>query len=101
MINLKEYLASPPLISIPKPHEQPFLYLLASSKSISATLIREEDMVQKFVYYVIKSLVGPELRYLPLEKLMFILVIASRKLRHYFYAHPIKVLTSHSIRAII
>lgn len=54
------------------------MYLSASSKLISAALIREEDMVQKPVYYVNKSLVGAELNYLPLEKLMFTLVIAFR-----------------------
>ena len=32
---------------------------------------------------------------------MFALVIASRKLKHYFDAHPIKVLTSHPIRATL
>lgn len=45
------------------------------------------------------SLVGSELNHLPLEKLVFAPVIVSRKLRHYFDAHPIKVLTFHSIRA--
>lgn len=58
-------------------------------------------MVQKPVYYVSKSLVGPELKYLPLEKLVFALIIATRKLRHYFHAYPIKVLTSHPIRVTL
>ena len=101
LTNLKEYLTSPPLISIPKPHEQLCLYLSALSKSVSAALIREEDAIQKSVYYVSKLLVGPELNYLPLEKLVFALVIASRKLRHYFDAHSIKVLTSHPIRVTL
>lgn len=43
----------------------------------------------------------PELNYLPLEKLVFALVLASKKLRHYFDAHPIKLLTSHPIRATL
>lgn len=64
-------------------------------------LIREEDIVQKLVYYINKSLVGAELNYLPLEKLVFALVIAFGKLRHYFDAHPIKILTSHLIRATL
>lgn len=45
LANLKEYLASPPLISIPQPHEQLYLYLSVFLKVVSATLIREEDMV--------------------------------------------------------
>lgn len=38
---------------------------------------------------------------MPLEKMVFSLVIASRNLRHYFNTHPIKVLTSHPIRATL
>ena len=42
-----------------------------------------------------------EQRYLPLEKLAFALVIASRKLKHYFEAHTIIVLTSHPLKAVL
>ena len=98
---MKEYLGSPPLISISRPYEQLYVYLSASSKVVCAAFIREEDKVHKLVYYVSKSLVGPELNYLPLEKLVFALIVASRKLRHYFDAHPIKVLIAHPIRATL
>lgn len=101
LADLKEYLVNPPLISIPKPYEQLYLHLSTSSKSINAALIRDEDMIQKPFYHVSKSLVGPKINYLPLEKLVFTLVITSRKLRYYFDAHPIKVLTSHPIRATL
>lgn len=77
------------------------MYISASSKSISAALIREEDVIQKPIYYVSKSLVGLELNYLPLKKLVFALVIAFRKLRHYFDTHLIKVLISHPIRVTL
>ena len=33
-----------------------------------------------------------------MEKLAFALVTASRKLRHYFQAHVINVLTDHSLK---
>ena len=42
-----------------------------------------------------------EQRYLPLEKLAFALVIASRKLKHYFEAHTIIILTSHPLKAVL
>ena len=38
---------------------------------------------------------------MPLEKLVLALIIASRKLRHYFDAHPIKVLTSSPIKVAL
>ena len=36
-----------------------------------------------------------------MEKLALALVNAVRKLRHYFHAHTIKVLTEHPLRAIL
>ena len=39
------------------------------------------------VYYVSKTLVDAETRYLPLEKLVLALVHTTRKLPHYFQAH--------------
>ena len=57
--------------------------------------------IQHPVYYASKTLLDAEKRYLPLEKLAFALVIASRKLKHYFEAHTIIVLTSHPLKAIL
>lgn len=70
LANLKEYLTSPPPIYISQPHKQMYLYLFASPKVVRAAMIREEDTVQKLVYCVIKSLIGPKLNYLPIEKLV-------------------------------
>ncbi|GFS38849.1 hypothetical protein Acr_00g0059790 [Actinidia rufa] len=90
---LKEYLGSPPLLSVLITSEELFLYLFVSTIAVSAVLIREDDRVQKPVYYVSKVLMGAETRYLKIEKLAYALMIAARKLRHNFQAHPIAVLT--------
>ena len=57
-------------------------------------LIREEDKIQKPVYYVSKVLMGGKNRYLKIEKLVYALLMAARKLHHYFQAHPIVILTN-------
>ena len=44
------------------------------------------------MYYVSKVLIVAETRYLKIEKLAYALLIAARKIRHYFQAHPIVVL---------
>ena len=49
--DLKAYLSSPPLLSPSKPGEELFLYLVIPTVAINATLVREEDRVQKPVYY--------------------------------------------------
>ena len=53
------------------------------------------------VYYVSKRLIEAELRYPEVEKLALALVISTRKLRHYFLAHPIVVLTGYPIKTIL
>jgi len=52
--------------------------------AVSFVLVRNEDGVQRPVYYVSKSLQEVETRYLPLEKAVLAIVHATRKLPHYF-----------------
>ena len=94
LADLKEYLTTAPILSTPESGEELFLYLVVSEHAVSAVLIREEKGEQKAVYYVSKTLADAETRYLPLEKLILALVMASKKLNHYFQAHKIVVLTS-------
>ena len=81
---LKAYLSAPLLLSPSQPGEEIFLYLAVSSTVDSAALIREEEKVQKPVYYASWALRGAEERYPPMEKLAFALVTAARKLKPYF-----------------
>ena len=74
------------------------MYLAVSPHVVSSTLIREEGKVQKPVYYTSRALREAEGRYPMMEKLAFALVTASRRLRHYFQAHFINVLTNHPLK---
>ena len=72
-----------------------------SSHAVSSTLIREEGKVQKPIYYTSRALKGVEGRYPMIEKLAFALIMASRKLRHYFQVHVINVLTDHPLKKVM
>ncbi|GFZ00843.1 hypothetical protein Acr_14g0004780 [Actinidia rufa] len=98
---LKEYLGSPPLLSVPTSDEDLYVYLSVSPTAISAVLVREEDKIQKPIYYVSKTLIGAEVRYPRIEKIAYALMIAARKLRHYFQAHSIIVLTDQPLKQIL
>ena len=65
---------------------------------VSSALIREEGEVQKPVYYTSQALRGAKGRYPMIEKLAFALISASRKLRHYFQAYVINVMTDHLLK---
>ena len=81
-----------------QPGEELFLYLAVSPAAVSIALIREEEKVQKPMYYASRALRGAEERYPPVEKLAFMLVTAARKLKPYFQAHTIVVLTDRPLR---
>jgi len=61
-----------------------FLYLAISESAVSGALIREDEGVQKSVYYISHSMNGPQTRYQRLEKLVLAHFIISRKLKYYF-----------------
>ena len=77
------------------------LYLTVSEHVVSAILVREEGSKQLLVYYVSKSFLDVETRYSHLEKLALALVVASQKLRPYFQAHQIVVVTSFPIKTVL
>ena len=81
-----------------QPGEELFLYLAVSPAAISVALFREEEKVQKPVYYASRALRGAEEKYPPMEKLAFALVTAARKLKPYFQAHTVNVLTDKPLR---
>ena len=93
---LKDYLMQAPMLTAPEPGEDLFMYLSVSDHAVSVVLLRDEG-VQQPVYYISKTLVDVETRYLPLEKLVLALVHATRKLPHYFQAHTVFVLTEYPL----
>ena len=76
------------------------MYLSVTDHAISAVLLRDQG-VQMLVYYISKTLVDAETRYLPLEKLVLALVHATRKLPHYFQAHTMFVLTEYPLQSLL
>ncbi|GKC72182.1 reverse transcriptase domain-containing protein [Tanacetum coccineum] len=89
------------MLVAPKPKEELIMYLSASYGAISAVLMTERDTVQTPVYFVSRALQAPELNYTPMEKLVLALVCAAKRLRRYFQAHPIVVITDQPIKQVI
>ena len=98
---LKNYLGAPPLLAKPEPGEGLLLYLAVSPMALAAVLVREDAKAQQPVYYVSRALRDAETRYSKLEKLIYCLLIAARRLRPYFQEHTITVLTDQPIRAVL
>ena len=95
---LKEYLASVPLLSTLREGDELYLYLDVSKWAIDSVLVREDEGKQHPVYYTSKALVDAETRYPLMEKWALTLITAARKLRLYFQVHLIVVMIDQPLR---
>ena len=97
------------MLVAPREAEPLFLYIAATNQTVSGVLVAEQDQtcsnkrpgsaagggqtrrVQLPVYYVSSVLRDARERYPEIEKILLGVVLAARKLLHYFEAHPIIV----------
>ena len=96
--DLKKYLSSPPLLSPSMPGEELYLYIAVSQAAVSVALVRDEGGSQRPVYFISRAFREAEEIYPRMEKLAFALIIAARKLKPYFQAHTIVVLTDQPLK---
>ncbi|XP_058208199.1 uncharacterized protein LOC131321214 [Rhododendron vialii] len=96
---IRAYLRSLPVLTPPVSGNPLILYLSGTPSSMGCMLAKEGDNgVERVVYYLSKKMVGCEERYTPLEKTCWALVWASKKLRHYMLAYPVRYVTRKFIK---
>ena len=64
---------------------KPFLFYVKAMDHSLGTLLaqKDDDGHEQAIYYLSKTLIGPESRYNPIEKECLALVFAIQKTRHY------------------
>jgi hypothetical protein len=101
LAQLKDFLSKPPVLTTPRKKEQLLLYLAATTHVVSTAIVveRQEEghayPVQRPVYFVSEVLSESKARYQPVHKLLYAVLIISRKLRHYFQEYLISVVTDY------
>ncbi|XP_074327673.1 uncharacterized protein LOC141665583 [Apium graveolens] len=98
---LKTFLTSPPVLARALPRETLKAYISAFDGSVASVLVKDVDGREALVYYVSHTLKDAETCYPHVEKLVYALVVASRKLRHYFQGRLIKVMTDQPLKCIL
>jgi hypothetical protein len=107
LAQLKDFLSKPPVLTAPRKGEQLLLYLAATTHVVSTAIIveRQEDdhayLVQRPVYFVSEVLSESKARYQPVQKLLYAVLITSRKLWHYFQEYSISVVTDYPLGDIL
>jgi ribonuclease HI len=98
---LKDYLSNMTKLCPPEPRSPLLLYVSASNSAVSAVLVQENEEEGKFkqipVYFALEALSGSKLFYSELDKIAYAVVMAARKLRHYFKGQRIRVITNQPL----
>jgi hypothetical protein len=101
---LKQYLIDLTTLTPPLPGAPLLLYVTASHSAVSAALVQEklDGQVKKQapVYFVSEVLLSKK-NCTELEKVLYDVLMASRKLRHYFQAYRIIVSSSQPLKDIM
>ncbi|XP_057962233.1 uncharacterized protein LOC131153791 [Malania oleifera] len=90
-----------PFFKAAKNGEDLYLYIASTENAVSSVLVREEGRKLQPIYYTSKVLSGAEKNYGKAEKVVFSIVCAARKLRPYFQAYKVIVLTNLPMRQIL
>jgi hypothetical protein len=102
---LKQYQIELTTLTPPSPGAPLLLYVSASHSAVSAALVREKQdrqaKKQVSVYFVSEVLSLSKRNYTELEKVLYAVLMASKKLRHYFQSYHIVVPSSQHLKDII
>jgi hypothetical protein len=96
-----------PILVPPVKREPLLLYIAATTQVVSAALVVEREeaghalKVQCPIYFISEVLADSKTCYPQIQKLLYTVLIARRKLWHYFKSHPMMVVSSFPLGEVI
>jgi hypothetical protein len=104
---LKAALTHASILTPPQNGKPLYLYVAATTQVVSVVILVERMEeghalpLQRTVYYISEVLSETKARYPHIQKLHYAVVLTQRKLRHYFEAHPVTVVSPFPLGEIL